>query len=158
MQLLFLMAKVFFGCSMLGGHDRVSRDELARIPDIIEGLGHKLASRHQTRHGIIEEENQREKPEIHDRDYAWEIESDMGIFEISNPSLGAGGEISDMVHMGKPVMCLFKRGLEEIVSNYIQGKQGSRFIKSPFECHTYETLEELKEKIRGFVETHSNAV
>lgn len=140
---------------MLGGYDRVSRDELAKIPDIIEGLGHELASRHQIRPGITEEENKRGKPEIHDRDYAWEMESDMGLFEISNPSLGAGGEISDMVHMGKPVLCLFKKGLEESVSNYIQGKQDSLFVKTPFECHAYETLEELKEKIREFIEVHS---
>jgi len=139
---------------MLGGYDRVSRDELAKIPDIIEGLGHELASRHQTRPGITEEENKRGKPEIHDRDYTWEMESDMGLFEISNPSLGAGGEISDMVHMGKPVLCLFKRGLEKMVSNYTQGKQGSQFVKTPFECHAYETLGELKEKIREFAEAH----
>jgi hypothetical protein len=149
------MAKIFFGCSMLGGHDRVSRNELARIPDIIEGLGHELASRHQTQPGITKEEDKRGKTEIHDRDYAWEKESDMGIFEISNPSLGVGGEISDMVHMGKPVLCIFKRGLEKTVSNYIQGKQGSRFVKTPFEFHAYETLEGLKEKIREFVVAHS---
>lgn len=149
------MAKIFFGCSMLGGYDRVSRDELAKIPDIIEELGHELASRHQTQPGITEEENKRGKPEIHDRDYTWEMESDMGLFEISNPSLGAGGEISDMVHMGKPVLCLFKRGLEKMVSNYIQGKQGSRYIETPFECYAYEGLGDIKERIKEFILTYS---
>jgi hypothetical protein len=149
------MAKVFFGCSMRGGHGNVSRDDLARIPDIIEGLGHELASRHQTRPGIIEEEDRLEKAVIHDRDYGWETESDVGIFEVSNPSLGVGGEISDMVHLGKPVLCLFKRGLERSVSNYIQGKQGSRHLETPFECYAYASLEELREMIREFMEAHS---
>ena len=149
------MVKIFFGCSMRGGYSNVSVEELAKIPDIIEELGHELASRHQTKPGIIKEEHKRKPPFIHDRDYGWEMESHIGIFEVSNPSLGAGGEISDMVHMGKPVLCLFKKGLEETVSNYIQGKQGSYFVKTPFECHAYETLGELKEKIREFTEAHS---
>jgi hypothetical protein len=148
------MVKIFFGCSMRGGYDRVSQEELDKIPDIIEELGYELASRHQTQQGIIEEENKRTPPFIHDRDYGWEVESDVGIFELSNPSLGVGGEISDMINLRKPVLCAFKRGLEKSVSNYIQGKQGSKYVETPFECYAYESLEDLKEKIKEFVETY----
>ena len=101
------MVKVFFGCSMRGGYGSVSKSDLAKIPDIIEGLGYELASRHQTGEWKQSEASQT-KTGIHDRDYTWEIESDCGVFEISNPSLGVGGEISDMIGLKKPVLCLFR--------------------------------------------------
>ena len=50
------MVKVFFGCSMRGGYDLVSKDELSKIQDIIEELGYKLTTRHQTQKGIMKRE------------------------------------------------------------------------------------------------------
>lgn len=149
------MIKVFFGCAMRGGQNIVAPEELARFPDVIEDLGYTLASRHQTQAGIIQKENKLAKKQIHDRDYKWETESDIGIFEISNPSLGVGGEISDMIHMAKPVLCLFRRGLEDTVSAYTQGKMGSQYVKTSFECYAYNSLEDAKEKIRKFIEANS---
>jgi len=137
---------------MRGGHSKVSREDLAKIPEIIEELGHKLASKHQTQEGIIAKEDELTKTAIHDRDYNWLKESDVGIFEISNPSLGVGGEISDLIHLGKPVLCLYKKELENEVSAYTLGKQGSQFITTPFKCHAYETLDELKTIIQQFLE------
>ena len=124
--------------------------ELAKIPKIIETLGCKLVSKHQTQ-DWIKSEAKLTNTEIHDRDYDWEIESDCGIFEISNPSLGVGAEISDMITFKKPILCLFKKGLEKEVSAYIQGKKGSKYIKSIFECNSYESLEDLKNIIQKFV-------
>lgn len=149
------MTKVFFGCAMRGGHNVVSREDLAKFPDIIEGLGYQLASRHQTQAGIIGQENKLTKTHIHDRDYRWEKESDVGVFEISNPSLGVGGEISDMVHLGKPVLCLFERGLEDSVSAYVQGMMGSQYVPTPFEFYAYQSLQDAREKIKQFVESNS---
>jgi len=149
------MVKIFFGCSMRGGHDEVSKKELVKFPDIIEELGFELASKHQTQPGIIKRENKLTKTAIHDRDYNWLIESDIGIFEISNPSLGVGGEISDMIHLSKPVLCLFKKGLKDKVSAYIQGKKSSQHVKVSFECYSYENLEDAKNKIKQFVEENS---
>ena len=149
------MVKVFFGCAMRGGQEIVSREELERFPDVIEELGYELASRHQTQKGIVEKENRLTKTHIHDRDYNWELESDVGVFEISNPSLGVGGEIFDMIHLGKPVLCLFKRGLEDKVSAYVQGKMNSQYVKTPFECYAYTSLEDAKEEIRKFIEANT---
>lgn len=149
------MHKIFFGCSIRGGTTVVSREELARLPDIIEELGYTLASRHQTQAGIIERENEHTKTAIHDRDYKWETESDVGVFEISNPSLGVGGEISDMVNMGKPVLCLFRAGLENAVSAYVLGKMGSQYVRTTFECYAYQTLADARDKIKQFVEANS---
>ncbi|MBI2629993.1 hypothetical protein HYW76_02740 [Candidatus Pacearchaeota archaeon] len=149
------MAKVFFGCAMRGGQDVVKREELERLQESIEKLGHKLVSRHQIQVGIIEEENKLTKTCIHDRDYKWELESDVGIFEVSNPSLGVGSEISDMIHLGKPILCLFKGELKDKVSAYIQGKMNSQYIPSFFECYAYASLEDAKDKIKKFLEITS---
>ena len=149
------MVKVFFGCAMRGGNNLVSREDLAKFPEIIEELGYNLSSKHQTQAGIIEKENKLTKTAIHDRDHKWASESDVGIFEISNPSLGVGGEISDMTNMAKPILCLFKKELGDIISAYILGKMGSQYIKTPFECYAYQTLIDAKDKIRNFVEANS---
>ena len=149
------MVKVYFGCSMRGGRDVVSREELARFPEIIEELGYELASKHQTEKGIDVKENKLNPTQIHDRDYGWLMESGVGIFEISNPSLGVGGEISDILHEGKPVLCLFRKGIDEKVSAYIRGKQGSKYVKAHFEYFAYESLDDAKQKIKLFVEEYS---
>jgi len=145
---------VYFGCSMLGGYTFVAREELAEFPGLITGLGCRLASDHQTQPGVIEREAKLDPAYIHDRDYLWALESDLGIFEISNPSLGVGGEISDMIYMGKPVLLLFKRGLEEKISAYMCGKMGSAYVKSPVECRAYEDVEDAGKIIRAFLNTH----
>ncbi|MDD5650369.1 MAG: hypothetical protein PHF86_08145 [Candidatus Nanoarchaeia archaeon] len=144
------MVKVFFGCSMRGGYNIIDKTELAKIPDIIEELGYEIASRHQTQ-DWKKTEAKLTNTNIHDRDYNWEIISDCGIFEISNPSLGVGGEISDMITLGKPILCLFKKGLEEEISAYTQGKKGSKYVKTPFECQSYESLEDIKKIIQNFM-------
>lgn len=145
------MVNIYFGCSMRGGHNLVSEEDLAKLPQIIESLGYTLPSKHQTQKGIIKEENKLTKKHIHDRNYNRMLGSDAGVFEISNPSLGVGGEISDLVNLKKPVLCLFKKGLEDTVSAYIQGKMGSEFITSPFEVYAYIDLTDAKEKIDSFV-------
>lgn len=149
------MTKVFFGCSMRGGYANASREQLVKLRDCIEELGYELVSKHQLKEGIFEEEEKLANEEIHDRDYNWLREADFGIFEISNPSLGTGSEISDMAHLGKPILCLFRKEISNSVSTYILGKSNSKFVTSPFECHAYETLAEAKAFIKDFVEKHA---
>ena len=67
------MAKIFFGCSMMGGYHEVTQDDLRHIVDTIESLGHKLISRHQTSPTFITDESKFTKQEIHDRDYECEL-------------------------------------------------------------------------------------
>jgi hypothetical protein len=144
---------VFFGCSMRGGYAVVSREDLAKLPDVIETLGCHIISRHQTQPGIIEQEDALATTRIHDRNYSRMIGSDFGILEISNSSTGVGSEISDMIHLKKPVLCLYQ-GDEKAISANVRGKEGSAFINTPFECHAYSTLEEAKDIIARFMEVH----
>jgi len=142
---------VYFGCSMLGGYAAVSREEIARLQKRIAELGFGLASDHQTQPGVLEREAKLEPSLIHDRDYQWLLDSDVGVFEISNPSLGVGSEISDMIYAGKPVLMLFKRGLQDNISSYIRGKVGSKYVSCPIECHAYTDLNDAGARIRAFI-------
>ncbi len=89
--------------------------------------------------------------EIHDRDYRWLTDADVGIFGISNPSLGVGGEIADMINLGKPVLILMRQDLQESVSAYILGKAGSEYIESSVESYAYKGLDDMKERIAEFI-------
>lgn len=113
--------KVFFACSMRGGSPYVSRKFLRKIPYALEELGFELMSKHQTQKGILRQENRLATAAIHDRDHEWLEECDLVIAEVSNPSDGVGGEIADAVHLGKPVLALYKRDMNEI-SAYTRGK------------------------------------
>lgn len=146
------MVKVYFGCAIRGGTPNVTREEIAHIAHEIKDLGHSLMSEHAVSKGVIDSEKTKKNIFIHDRDYAWMKKADVGIFEISNPSLGVGAEISDMIKLKKPVLCLYKRGLDNNVSAYIIGKQGSKFVKTPFICHEYHSLGEAKYYVKRFVE------
>jgi hypothetical protein len=75
------------------------------------------------------------------------------VFEISNPSLGVGSEISDMIYAGKPVLLLFKQGLEERISAYLRGKAGSKYVACPVECHPYKDLDDARSRIKVFIDS-----
>jgi hypothetical protein len=145
---------VYFGCSMLGGYAVVSRQEIAPLQKRISELGYRLASDHQTQPGVLEREAKLEPRMIHDRDYQWLLDSDVGVFEISNPSLGVGSEISDMIYAGKPVLMLFKHGLEEKISSYVRGKVGSKYVTCSIECHAYKDFEDAGERITAFIDAY----
>lgn len=147
------MAHIFFGCSMRGGRDFVTRSELAEIANAIEALGHSLATHHQTKPGIIAEEDTHTKTFIHDREYRRMQSSDCGIFEVSNPSLGVGSEISDMITMNKPVLCLYRKDLYPMVSAHILGKEDSAFITTPYVCYGYESLEGVRKTVERFLKS-----
>jgi len=145
---------VYFGGSMLGGYAAVCREEIARLQKRIAELGYRLASDHQTQPGVLEREAKLEPTSIHDRDYQWLLDSDVGVFEISNPSLGVGSEISDMIYAGKPVLMLFKHGLQNKISSYLRGKVGSRYVACPIECHAYRDLNDASDRINAFIDAY----
>jgi hypothetical protein len=145
---------VYFGCSMLGGYALVSRKDIAGFPKLIRKLGYLLASDHQLQPGVLEREAKLEPTFIHDRDYQWLLDSDVGVFEISNPSLGVGSDISDMIYAGKPILMLFKHGLEEKISSYLRGKAGSKYVSSPMECQAYRNLNDASDRIKAFIDAH----
>ena len=150
--------KIYFGCAMLGGYPYISLAVLVQFPQSIRSLSCELVSDHQTRPGVVEAETKLDPAYIHDRDYSWLLESDAGIFEISNPSLGVGSEISDMIHVGKPVLLLYREGLEAKVSAYIRGKCGSKYVDSLVVCRPYRDMPAAGEHISEFLRTYLKPV
>ncbi|MFA7253146.1 MAG: hypothetical protein WC107_01160 [Patescibacteria group bacterium] len=149
---------VFFGCSMRGGCGAVSQDELRSIQESIETkLGFQLATKHQTQPGIVSQEIMLAPTEVHDREYERIFRSDVCIFEISNPSLGVGSEISDALHHGKPVLCLWSTRVDpDKISGYTRGKKGSQFVQPLMDCKIYDDPDDALFLIKEFVERHSN--
>ncbi len=146
------MVEIYFGCSMMGGFNSVSQNDLKQLQTSLKELGHQLVTEHQTSPTFEADRAQYTNTQIHDRDYGYLVKARLGIFEISNPSLGVEGEISDMIHLGKPVLCLLKKGLEGSVSPYTRGKQGSRYVTTSFECYAYESIKDAKDKMGQFIE------
>lgn len=144
------MKKVFFACSMRGGFGDVTQEDLRKIPDIIESLGYELMSKHQVSATFDQDEAPLTEIEIHDRDYRWVLGCDYMIAEISNPSLGVGGEVSDACHLGKPVLCVYHDSVKDKVSAYIRGKSGSEYTPQ-LRSTSYRDMDDLKAKIDSFL-------
>ncbi len=140
--------KCFFACSMRGGFPYVSQEFLRQIPDALEEIGLELMSKHQTEQNIIQQEDQRTTTFIHDRDYGWLEGCDFVVAEISNPSDGVGAEVADAVNLGRPVLALYQRHVNEM-SMYIKGK----IEKHEGRHAQYKDLDDLKKIVEEFVDS-----
>jgi hypothetical protein len=56
-----------------------------------------------------------------------------------------------MIYAEKPILMLFKHGLEEKISSYLRGKAGSKYVTCRVECHPYLDLEDAGAKITKFI-------
>ncbi|MCD6424877.1 MAG: nucleoside 2-deoxyribosyltransferase [Anaerolineales bacterium] len=111
------MMKIYFACSISGGR----KDEKAYqyLVQVLTGMGIDVPTAHIAETGV-EEVDAREKPgDIYNRDVSWIRESDLLIAEVSTPSHGVGYEIGYALDMGKPVLCLYKKGV--VISKMITG-------------------------------------
>lgn len=147
---------VYFGCSMRGGYGLVTLEELRKMQLSIEDiLGMRLASTHQTHPDVVSTENKLKPVEIHDRDWGFIEESGICVFEISNPSLGVGSEISDADRMGKPVLCLWSDKVDPAtISGYVAGKEGSKHANDSFRVKSYHSLGAALGFIQDFAKLH----
>ena len=135
--------KVFFSCSMQGG--RLYLEDYKQIMNLIESLGLSLLTKHQIAdEKTLSDMKFRLTPKgIYEFDLNCMREADFIIAEISNPSLGVGAEITDAIHLNKPVLCIFRKEVEGSLSNYVRGNPKLEFFG-------YQNMEELKEKILNF--------
>jgi len=109
--------KIYFACSISGGR----KDEKAYqyLVQALTGMGIDVPTAHIAETGV-EEVDAREKPgDIYNRDVSWIRESDLLIAEVSTPSHGVGYEIGYALDLGKPVLCLYKKGV--VISKMITG-------------------------------------
>lgn len=132
--------KIYFSGSIRGG-----RADAQRYHDLIEYL--KGFGRVMTEHiGRLDLVDEREIPpcQIHDRDMAWLMTSDIIIAEVTTPSLGVGYELGRAVEMGKPILCLYRRQEDKSVSGMISGSPKILTI-------VYEEMEEAMHWISSFI-------
>lgn len=78
---------------------------------------------------------------IHDRDLDWLSCSDILIAEVTTPSLGVGYEIGRAVEMEKPVVCLYRKRGEAMLSAMISGSPALK-------VYNYSDLEGAKEILK----------
>ena len=149
------MVKVFFGYSMRGGYQILNKEKLRVLFNHIQDMGFEIVTK--KFFDLEGDKSNLSDQDIFESDFKGMQEADVGIFEISNPSLGVGSEITDMIHMKKPVLCLYREDLYNIVSANILGKESSDYIQSPFKALAYDSEEDIEKKIKEFVETHGNS-
>jgi len=109
--------RLYFCGSIAGG-----RDDLRTYMKIVGHLkmrGHQVLTEHVANPEVLQLERTISPQEIFSRDMAWLRECDGVVAEISHPSLGVGYEICEATHLGKPVLCLYRRGL--FISRIIMG-------------------------------------
>jgi|SRR3989344_6180905 len=126
---------IYFIGSIRGG--RINQPNYAEIVEILKQKGNVL-SRHVAEESISEHgETELSKEEIHDREIASLVKSDLVVAEVTAPSLGVGYLISEALHIGKKVIALYQGEDNLKLSAMIKGNKNIRVL-------TYDTLENLK--------------
>lgn len=137
----------FYFCGSIRGGRQLAAD----YQKIIEMLMHhgQVLTEHLGDDQVIESKDRiLTDVQIHDRDMDWVRESDLVLAEVTIPSLGVGYEIGRAIELGKPVLCLFRSDAGYTLSAMIAGSEGVKPL-------TYESLDELPEKIGEFISEHA---
>jgi len=134
--------KIYFAGSIVGG--RENAQIYSRIVEYLLAKGHEVPSAHVARPDVLDWEKKNPLSLIYKRDIAWVRESDALIAEVSTPSIGVGYEIATALHLGKPVLCLYRQG--STVSKMILGNTEPNIRVNP-----YTTPEELVSLIDEFL-------
>jgi hypothetical protein len=101
--------KIYFACAIVGG-----RQDEAVYQQLVGALiadGHEVPTAMNAGQGWRYMEGSPDPNEVYRRDIGWINESETLIAEVSTPSHGVGYEISYALERGKPVLCLYQRGV-----------------------------------------------
>lgn len=134
--------KFYFCGSIRGG--RQLADDYQLIIEMLKLHGQVLTEHLGSNQEIETKDRILSNVQIHDRDMDWVRQSDMVVAEVTIPSLGVGYEIGRAIELGKPVLCLFRSGLDFTLSAMIAGSEG-------LTCLTYESLNELPGLLEDFI-------
>ena len=138
--------KIYFCGSIRGGRDLATT--YAKMIRMLGQYGQVLTEHLGSNEEIESKDRILSDKEIHDRDFKWILESDLLVAEVTIPSLGVGYEIGRAIEIGKPVLCLFKKGSGYTVSAMISG---SDHLVMTY----YENLEEVKDIFAEFFKVHA---
>ena len=133
--------KIYFAGSIRGGRDDAAlyRQIIALLKEYGEVLTEHVGDAGLTRAG----EDEPSDKAIYGQDMAWLAEADVVIAEVTIPSHGVGYEIAQAEALGKPVLCLHRRGTGRRLSAMLAGNPALR-------CETYDSVEELRPILKRF--------
>jgi nucleoside 2-deoxyribosyltransferase len=135
--------KIYFACAIVGG--RQDEDAYRRIAQAMLDDGHAVPTAGnaglQVGGGL---EPDMKPADVYSRDTGWIDDSDTLVAEVSTPSHGVGYEIGYALEHGKPVLCIFKRGVK--VSKMITGNN-----MPGLKVADYGNVEEAIEIVRNFL-------
>jgi len=138
--------KIYFCGSIRGGRDLATT--YAKMIRMLGQYGQVLTEHLGSNEEIESKDRILSDKEIHDRDFQWIQESDLLVAEVTIPSLGVGYEIGRAIEIGKPVLCLFKKGSGYTLSAMISGSD--QLVMT-----YYENLEEVKDIFAEFFKVHA---
>lgn len=100
--------QVYFAGTIMGDRSHVAT--FRRIVEHLQTLGHIVPTAHVARENVLAEEVAHTPQEVYERDITWLRGSACLVAEVSTPSLGVGYEVGYALRLGKPVLCLHRRG------------------------------------------------
>lgn len=134
---------VYFACSITGG-----RDDQVVYKYIVDALlddDHHVPTALLAAREVMQLEDIVDKVEVYQRDVGWIEACDLLVAEVSTPSHGVGYEIGYALGLGKPVLCLHRRGVK--VSKMISGNQDPKL-----DVLAYDTAGEAVRVLRSYLE------
>jgi len=135
---------IYFALSITGG--RQDEAIYQRIVKTLLDDGHAVPTAMLAQSDIGSKERVVDPIEVYQRDTEWICGCDVLIAEISTPSHGVGYEIGHALNLGKPVLCLHRRGVD--ISKMISGNPHPKLhIKN------YATEDELEGILQIFLES-----
>jgi 2'-deoxynucleoside 5'-phosphate N-hydrolase len=136
------MKNIYFCGSIAGGRQYLEMYQ--KIVAHLKGAGCLVLTEHVVQPDVMELEKNYTPEQIYSRDVKWLQECDGVIAEVSNPSLGVGYEVCYALRIGKPVLCLYRRGI--FLTRMILGNTSKGLL-----VHVYETDSEWQKSIDLFL-------
>ncbi len=136
--------QIYFSGAISGG-----RDDLPAYQHIVAHLqasGAIVPSAHVADPAVLSRESSESPRDVYQRDISWIEQSDAMVAEVSTPSLGVGYEVGYALHIAKPVLCLYRRGL--FISKMITGNPAPTLRVA-----AYENLDELDAHLDSFLKS-----
>ncbi len=140
--------KIYFAASISGG--RTYEPIYQEIVYFLKKEGNRVLTEHIAYPSVFEEEKTLTPEQVYLRDLQWLREADAVVAEVSNPSLGVGYEIARALEMGKPVLCVYEKGV--FLTKMITGNKDPHLtVKS------YSTWNELATILAAYLNERKKA-
>ena len=138
---------IYFACSITGGRDFEST--YAVITAALLQDGHEVPTAHLAEPSVKELEGRVDPRDVYERDITWIRACQALVAEVSTPSHGVGYEVAYALSVGKPVLCVYRKG--QPISKMLSGNS-----QPGISVQCYRDPEEAVAIIRSFLQGHSS--